>query len=963
MAIGLPVQNLDETSGFPLVVTAPFTGIFWLTGDITISPQSGMSGSTAPNTLYVKGEPVDIVAVPGGYVGVCNGETVFELTTNPNTGEVSYTYTQFLPFDHNDPNNPNDNIHVQLGFTLSDNYGTAMNTFVNLDVADDGVVAVSDELNMSEHASQSGNLLDNDDLSNDGNHITEITFAGTPVAVPSSGTVTVQGAYGVLTVAADGAYTYTPLTNDPLGTDTFSYKLVDGDGDHSLSTAIFHVTPVNDAPAIALANKIESLPENHDTSIPTKIADIVVSDDTLGVNALTLEGANADLFEIVGSELFLKAGVSLDHETLNQLDISVRVGDPALGGAGAVVSMVLPVTDVNEAPTEVGIASPVLFSTFSSSANPAVSVDENAANGTVVGLPWAVDPDFGDTLHFELLDDANGRFSLNENDELVVAAGSALNFENDQFHFITLRATDSGGHSITQNFQIDVNDVNEDPISISLTASSVFEHAANGTLVGTLSSLDPDAGDVLGYTLTDDAGGRFVLDGDKIRVADGLGLDFEQSASHTISVEVTDIGGLKRTQTFSISLADVGTEVVTGDARANKFVGGAGNDRFDGGLGADTLIGGLGNDTYVTDGLDAITELAGGGTDTVVTSVSYNLGANVENLTFTGTGAVNGLGNGLSNVLRGNDAANILNGNGGSDTMVGGLGNDIYVTDGGDAIIESLNGGTDAVYSSVTHALAANIEKLALTGTSHINGTGNSLANIITGNAGNNTLYGGYGIDSLLGGAGNDTYVLSVDKDYVSEGVGSGTDTVLSAFTYTLGANVENLTLTGSTAINGGGNTLNNFVTGNAGVNVLSGGAGNDGLSGGSGNDTLIGGTGRDVLTGGAGRDVFDFNVLTETGKTAATRDFIADFTRGADRLDVSTLDANPKTPGNQAFNFVAAKAFSGVAGQLHYKHINPAGTVNDRTIVEGDVNGDKIADFQIELKGIINLTAPDFIL
>jgi Ca2+-binding RTX toxin-like protein len=161
--------------------------------------------------------------------------------------------------------------------------------------------------------------------------------------------------------------------------------------------------------------------------------------------------------------------------------------------------------------------------------------------------------------------------------------------------------------------------------------------------------------------------------------------------------------------------------------------------------------------------------------------------------------------------------------------------------------VEGVNAGVDSVQSSVTHTLSANVENLTLTGTAAINGTGNALNNILVGNNAANT---------LTGGAGNDTYLVGTG-DMVVEGANAGIDTVQSSVTWTLGANVENLSLLGVAAINATGNTLANVLVGNAGHNTLSGGDGNDTLSGGNGNDVLNGGTGSDLfqLARGEGHD------------------------------------------------------------------------------------------------------------
>ena len=173
--------------------------------------------------------------------------------------------------------------------------------------------------------------------------------------------------------------------------------------------------------------------------------------------------------------------------------------------------------------------------------------------------------------------------------------------------------------------------------------------------------------------------------------------------------------------------------------------------------------------------------------------------------------------------------------------MRGGLGDDTYVVDSsGDAVTENANEGTDTVQSSITWTLGNNLENLTLTGASAINATGNALNNVLIGNSGANTLTGAAGTDVMQGGAGNDTYVVDSSSDSVVENPNEGTDLVQSSVTFALGVNVENLTLTGSSSIDGTGNALNNALTGNSGANVLDGGAGADAMTGGNGNDTYV---------------------------------------------------------------------------------------------------------------------------
>ncbi len=277
----------------------------------------------------------------------------------------------------------------------------------------------------------------------------------------------------------------------------------------------------------------------------------------------------------------------------------------------------------------------------------------------------------------------------------------------------------------------------------------------------------------------------------------------------------------------------------TGNIAANTITGNSGNNTLNGAGGTDTLLGGAGNDTYTTDGGDTITENSGQGTDTVQSSVTFTLGAELENLVLTGSSAINGTGNTAANRITGNSGNNTLNGAGGTDTLLGGSGNDTYTTDGGDTVIENASKGADTVQSSVSFTLGENLENLVLTGSAAIRGAGNTLNNRITGNSGNNTLNGGGGKDTLVGGTGNDTYITD-GGDTITENAGQGTDTVQSSASFTLGTNLENLTLTDAAAINGTGNSAANVLTGNSGSNVLNGAGGTDVMLGGSGNDTYV---------------------------------------------------------------------------------------------------------------------------
>jgi len=307
------------------------------------------------------------------------------------------------------------------------------------------------------------------------------------------------------------------------------------------------------------------------------------------------------------------------------------------------------------------------------------------------------------------------------------------------------------------------------------------------------------------------------------------------------------------------------------------------------------MAGGLGNDLYrVSQTADIIIEADNAGNDTVETPISYSLGTTVENLTLTGVAATSGRGNSFDNILKGNTGANALDGRGGNDTLLGnagddslfgqagndslngesgndlvlgqagddtltggggtdtlkgGAGNDSYLTDSLSIVFEKPGEGIDVVTSTSNYTLPDDVENLVLSG-SAVTGTGNALDNSIVGNIVSNILDGGSGNDTMAGGSGNDLYYLDSLLDVVVEDSSStgGADLVVASVSgYTLAANVENLSLTG-TAVSGTGNSLNNRIVGNGLANNLNGGDGDDLIDGQAGKDTMTGGVGNDTF-------------------------------------------------------------------------------------------------------------------
>jgi Ca2+-binding RTX toxin-like protein len=373
----------------------------------------------------------------------------------------------------------------------------------------------------------------------------------------------------------------------------------------------------------------------------------------------------------------------------------------------------------------------------------------------------------------------------------------------------------------------------------------------------------------------------------------GAEIEHLNDGAHALTATVTDVYGHTSAKSAAFNLM-VSSAVLNGTAGADGEVywgeqgasdmaqtlnGNAGNDTLNGGGGKDTLVGGAGDDTYVVGQTDVVvTEAASAGTDTIKTSVDFTLSANVENGVLTASGHTL-TGNATANQLTGTSGNDSLNGGAGNDTLTGLSGNDTYTVDAaGDVVVEEFSSGVDLVnvaYTAAgTYALGANVENATVTSTVAINLTGNALDNVLTGNAaankleggaGNDTLDGKGGNDTMTGGAGADVYYVDATTDVIIETELNVADQVyVTAASYTLSANVENMMFQGSGNFTGTGNDGNNTLLTGAGDDKLSGMGGNDLLVGGGGKDTLLGGAGADTLIGGPGNDSIDGGTITD---------------------------------------------------------------------------------------------------
>jgi len=438
-------------------------------------------------------------------------------------------------------------------------------------------------------------------------------------------------------------------------------------------------------------------------------------------------------------------------------------------------------------------------------------------------------------------------------------------------------------------------------VMVSLASAGAQATGSSGS--DTLVSIENLIGSGFNDNLTGNAGDN-VLDG-----AAGTDTVSYAFASAGVSVSLASVGAQATGSAGSDTLISIENltgsgfnDSLVGNAANNVLDSGSGSDFLNGGVGADTMLGGDGTDAYCVDHAgDLVSEsnssLASGGNDIVYSYLSaYTLTANVERLRLMLTGASNGTGNTLDNILYAGDGNNVLDGAAGNDTVS-------YAFASSGVTVSLATSASQATGGSGSDTLVG-IEHLIGSGFND-NLTGNAANNVLDSGAGSDFLNGGVGADTMLGGDGIDAYCVDHAGDLVSESNGSlasgGNDVVYSYLAaYTLTANVERLRLMLAGASNGTGNGLDNTLYAGAGNNILDGAAGTDTVSyafatagvalnlatagaqatGGSGsdtllnfenltgsgfNDSLIGNASNNVLDGGAGSDFLNGGVGADT--------------------------------------------------------------------------------------------------
>lgn len=650
-----------------------------------------------------------------------------------------------------------------------------------------------------------------------------------------------------------------------------------------------------------------------------------------------------------------------------------NVGSQGTGGPGvATQSAVVQITAVDDAPTL--------------NAGP-LSVNEFAAPDMLAGIVSLQAPDGSLTagqqaagqITYSLVDDAGGRFTIDDAGEIHVADGLLIDYEQAASHDVTVRAVEAGNAPVDRTFTITVNNVDPENIIGDGNANTFYGGAlddslngaggddwlqgrgGNNTLTGgagidwadytpapsgtfvdlmmgialngfggldTLSGIE----NVLGSSHRDilaSGPGNHVIDGgadiDAVDYAVATGPVNVDLAAGTAS---NGFGGTDTLVNIEGVLGSMFNDTITGDAGDNVLFGYGGND---------IMIGGAGSDVYEVESAgDQVIENPGEGIDAVHSSIAaYTLAANVEHLMLIDA-AITGIGNGLDNIIGGDARDNFLDGAGGADRMLGGAGNDTYFVDSmSDQVVEGSGAGRDAVWTSVDYTLPDNVEILALSGSADIRATGNALANTLLGNDGNNKLDGQGGADVMIGGQGNDTYIVDNAGDQVIETPGGGADALYSSVSFLLPDNVESLYLFG-TAVAGVGNALDNVMEGTAQDNVIDGRGGADIMIGHTGNDTYVVDTVGDqvIEVAGEGHDVV-YATISHALQANVEDLYLA---------GSSNIDGTGNADANAIFGNAGNNAIDGGAGA----DILTGGSGNDRFLFgAGQANGDVVTDFQ----------------
>jgi hypothetical protein len=307
------------------------------------------------------------------------------------------------------------------------------------------------------------------------------------------------------------------------------------------------VTNVNESPT-NITLSASSLAENN--ALGATIANLTSADpDASNTFTYSLGGTDAASFSISGSSLL--AAVAFNFEAKSGYSFDIITTDQ--GGLTYTKSVIINITNVNESPTNLSLS--------------ASSIQENSPIGTVIGSLDSTDPDASNTFTYSLGGTDAASFAISSNN---LTSAIAFNFESKLSYSFTITTTDQGGLTFTKNFSVTINDINESPTNITLSNSTINENIATGSVVGTLSTSDPDAGNTFTYTLSGADASSFVVSSGML--VTNAAIDFETKSSYTLSITSADQGTLSTIKSFTISISNVNESPTDITLSANSII-------------------------------------------------------------------------------------------------------------------------------------------------------------------------------------------------------------------------------------------------------------------------------------------------------------------------------------------------------------------------------------------------------
>ncbi|WP_262030241.1 cadherin domain-containing protein [Microvirga sp. Mcv34] len=317
-------------------------------------------------------------------------------------------------------------------------------------------------------------------------------------------------------------------------------RVTDQGGLYKDQTFTVVVNNVNEAPtSLTLSNT--SIDENRTGG--ASIGVLTGTDPDAGTTlSYTILNDPDSKFAIVGNELRLRTGATLDYETQTSHQVTVRVTDQ--GGLYKDQTFTIAVNNIEPEGTGAQAPTDIALST--------TSVNEKS---TVIGLLSATDTP-GDTFTYAVVSDPDGKFQVVGN-ELRVRSGAVLDYETKTSHDVRIRVTDQSNFSYEKTFTITVNNVNEAPTGVTLSKSNVDENSTGATVVGLLGALDPDANGTYTYALVSDPDAKFQVVGNQLQVRNGASLNYEAKIAHQVTVRVTDQGGLSFDKVLTVAVNNV----------------------------------------------------------------------------------------------------------------------------------------------------------------------------------------------------------------------------------------------------------------------------------------------------------------------------------------------------------------------------------------------------------------------